>query len=306
MTTFQEYLAELKDEGHPVKATGLLHLSHLADEEERAFLAAWPEIQAERRRQVVRQLGELAEDNVDLNFDAIFLVCLSDADPEVRAIAIRGLWEYEQRDLIEPLIGLLQSDDSALVREEAALALGRFVLQCEFGSLPDRYFRQVEQALRRTIDDDGQELEVRGRALESIGACSLPWVREAIDRAYRSNNQRLRVSGIHAMGRNCDPSWWPILFEELKSDDPEMRYEAALACGSLGEEAAVPHLAPLLEDEDIEVREVTIAALGEIGGRQARAVLLRYLEDPSRGMREAVEEALSLVDFVEDPLSFSP
>jgi len=306
MTTFQEYLAELKDQGRPVKATRLLHLSHLVDEEERAFLDAWPEIQAERRRQMVRQLGELAEDNVELNFDAIFLACLSDVDPEVRAIAIRGLWEYEQRDLIEPLIGLLQSDDSAFVRAEAALGLGRFVLQCEYGSLPDRYFRQVEQALRRTIEDDGQELEVRGRALEAIGACNLPWVREAIDRAYRSNNQRLRVSGIHAMGRNCDPSWLPILFEELKSDDPEMRYEAALACGLLAEEAAVPHLDPLLEDEDIEVREVTIAALGEIGGRQARAVLLRYLEDPSRGMREAVEEALSLVDFVEDPLSFSP
>jgi HEAT repeat protein len=306
MTTFHEYLAELKDEGRPLKATKLVNLSHLADEEEMAFLDAWPDIGIERRRQVVRQLGELAEDNVELNFDAIFLACLSDADPEVRAMAIRGLWEYEQRDLIEPLIGLLQSDDSALVREEAALALGRFVLQCEFGGLPDRYFRQVEQALHRTIDDEGQELEVRGRALEAIGACSLPWVREAIDRAYRSNNHCLRVSGIHAMGRNCDPSWWPILFEELKSDDPEMRYEAALACGSLGEEAAVPHLAPLLEDEDIEVREVTIAALGEIGGRQARVVLLRYLEDPSRSMREAVQEALSLVDFAEDPLSFSP
>ncbi|UCH86595.1 MAG: HEAT repeat domain-containing protein [Dehalococcoidia bacterium] len=306
MTTFQEYLADLKDEGRPLKATKLLHLSHLVDEEERAFLDAWPEIGIERRRQMVRQLGELAEDNVELNFDAIFLACLSDADPEVRAVAIRGLWEYEQRDLIERLIGLLQSDDSAFVRAEAALALGRFVLQCEFGSLPDRYFRQVEQALRRTIDDEGQELEVRGRALEAIGACSLPWVREAIDRAYRSDNQRLRVSGIHAMGRNCDPSWLPILFEELKSEDPEMRYEAALACGLLAEEAAVLHLAPLLEDEDIEVREVTIAALGEIGGRQARAVLLRYLEGPSQGMREAVEEALSVVDFTEDPLSFSP
>jgi len=306
MTTFREYLAELKDEDRPLRATRLVQLSHLDGEEERVFLDAWPEIQAERRRQVVRQLAELAEDNVELNFDAIFLACISDADPEVRAIAIRGLWEYEQRDLIERLIGLLQSDDSALVREQAALALGRFVLRCEFGSLPDRYFRQVEQALRRTIDDDGQELEVRGRALEAIGACSLPWVREAIDRAYRSNKHSLRVSGIHAMGRNCDPAWLPILFKELKSDDPEMRYEAALACGSLAEEAAVPHLAPLLEDEDIEVREVTIAALGEIGGRQARAVLLRYLEDPSRSMREAVEEALSLVDSAEDPLSFSP
>lgn len=306
MATFRDYLGELKDEGRPLKATRLVHLSHLTGEQEEAFLDAWPQIQTERRRRVVRQLVDLAEDNVELNFDAIFLACLSDADPEVRAVAIRGLWEYEQRDLIKPLIGLLQSDDSALVRGEAALALGRFVLQCELGSLPDRYFRQMEQALRRVIDDEGEELEVRGRALEAIGACSLPWVRQAIDRAYRSDIHRLRVSGIHAMGRNCDPSWLPILFEELRSDDPEMRYEAALACGSLAEETAVPHLAVLLEDEDVEVREVTIAALGEIGGRQARSALQRYLDDPSRNMREAVEEALSMVDFAEDPFSFSP
>jgi HEAT repeat protein len=103
------------------------------------------------------------------------------------------------------------------------------------------------------------------------------------------------------MGHNCDPSWLPILFQELKSDDPEMRYEAALACGSLAEEAAVVHLIPLLEDEDVEVREVTIAALGEIGGRQARSALTRYLDHPSHSMREAVQEALSLVDSAEDP-----
>jgi HEAT repeat protein len=306
MATFQEYLGELKDGGRPLKATRLVHLSHLTGEQEKAFLDAWPQIQTERRRRLVRQLVDLAEDNVELNFDAIFLACLSDADPEVRAVAIRGLWEYEQRDLIGSLIGLLQSDDSAAVRAEAAVALGNFVLQCEFGSLPDRYFRQVEQALRRAIDDEGEELEVRGRALEAIGACSLPWVRQAIERAYRSDSQRLRVSGIHAMGRNCDLSWLPILFEELNSDDPEMRYEAALACGSLAEEAAVPHLAPLLEDEDVEVREATIAALGEIGGRQARSALQRYLDDPSRSMREAVQEALSIMDFAEDPLSFGP
>jgi HEAT repeat protein len=305
MATFQEYLAELKNEGQPLRVGRLVHLSHLADEQEKAFLDAWPQVQSERRRQVAQQLVELAEDNVDLNFDAIFLACLSDADPEVRAAAIRGLWEYEHRDLIKPLIGLLQSDDNAAVRAEAALALGRFVLQWEFGSLPDRYFRQVEQALRRAIGNGGEELEVRGRALEAIGACSLPWVRRAIYSAYKSDTHRLRVSGIHAMGHNCDPSWLPILFHELKSDDPETRYEAVLACGSLAEEAAVVHLIPLLEDEDAEVKEATIAALGEIGGRQARSALMRYLDHPSRSMREAVEEALSLVDFAEDSGSSS-
>jgi HEAT repeat protein len=303
--TFQEYLAELEDEGQPLRVARLVHLSHLAEEREKAFLDAWPQIQTERRRQVVRELAELAEDNVDLNFDAIFLACLSDADAQVRTVAIRGLWEYEHRGLIEPLIGLLQSDDDTAVRAEAALGLGRFVLQWEFGSLPDRYFRRVEQALRRAIGDEGEELEVRGRALEAIGACSLSWVRRAIYGAYSSNSHRLRVSGIHAMGRNCDPSWLPILLEELKSGDPGMRYEAVLACGSLAEETAVSHLAPLLEDEDAEVREVTVAALAEIGGREARSVLLRYVDHPSRSMREAVEEALSLVDFAEDPLSFS-
>jgi HEAT repeat protein len=301
MATFQEYLAELKDEGQPLKASRLVYLSHLADEQEKAFLAAWPQLQSERRRQVMQELVELAEDNVDLNFDVIFLASLCDADPQVRAFAIRGLWEYEHRDLIKPLIGLLQSDDSAAVRAEAALALGRFVLQWELGSLPDRYFRPVEQVLRRAISNGDEELEVRGRALEAIGACSLPWVRRAICSAYKSDSHRLRVSGIHAMGHNCDPSWLPILFQELKSDDAEMRYEAALACGSLAEEAAVVHLIPLLEDEDVEVREATIAALGEIGGRQARSALTRYLDHPSRTMREAVQEALSLVDFAEDP-----
>ncbi|MCJ7509857.1 MAG: HEAT repeat domain-containing protein [Dehalococcoidia bacterium] len=301
MATFQGYLAELKDEGQPLKVSRLVYLSHLADEQEKAFLDAWPRLQTERRRQVMQQLVELAEDNVDLNFDSIFLACLGDADPQVRAAAIRGLWEYEHRDLIKPLIGLLQSDDNAAVRAEAALALGRFVLQREFGSLPDRYFRQVEQVLRRAISDGGEELEVRGGALEAIGACSLPWVRRAIYSAYKSDSQRLRVSGIHAMGHNCDPSWVPILFQELKSDDAEMRYEAALACGSLAEEAAVVHLIPLLEDEDVEVREVTIAALGEIGGRQARSALVRYLDHTSGSMREAVQEALSLVDSAEDP-----
>jgi HEAT repeat protein len=303
MATFREYLAELKDGGQPLRATRLVHLSHLADEQEKAFLDAWPQIQARRRRQVVRRLVELAEDNVELNFDAIFLVCLSDADPQVRAAAIRGLWEYERRDLIEPLTAILRSDESAAVRAEAALGLGRFALQAEFGSLPDHYFRQVEQGLRQAIGDDREELEVRARALEAIGACSLPWVRGAIDRAYRSDSQRLKVSGIHAMGRNCDPSWLPILFQELKSEDPEIRYEAAVACGSLAEEAAVLHLAPLLEDDDAEVREVTIAALGEIGGGEAKSVLVRYLDHPSRGVREAVREALSVVDFDEGPLS---
>jgi HEAT repeat protein len=84
-----------------------------------------------------------------------------------------------------------------------------------------------------------------------------------------------------------------------------MRFEAALACGSLADEAAVPRLTPLLDDQDAEVQAATIAALGEIGGREAKAALMRYLDHPSRIVRDAVREALSLADFDEEPFSFS-
>jgi len=305
MASFQDYLAELKDDGQPVKAARLSRLTQLGEEERLLFLKAWSTFSPKRRRQVIRLLVDMAEDNVELNFDDIFLPSLSDSDAQVRADAIRGLWEYENRDLIEPLIQLLSADGDVDVRAEAALALGRFVLQWEFGALRDRYFHRVEGVLRQALDNGEEEMEVRARALEALGACSLPWVRQAIREAYADDDRRLRVSAVHAMGRNCDPNWLPILFEELSSGDPEMRFEAALACGSLADEAAVPRLTPLLDDQDAEVQAATIAALGEIGGREAKAALMRYLDHPSRIVRDAVREALSLADFDEDPFSFS-
>jgi len=305
MASFEEYLAELKDDDQLVKAAKLARLSHLGDEERLLFLRTWSTFSDKRRRQVIRLLVDLAEDNVELNFDAILVPCLSDSDAQVRADAIRGLWEYDHRDLIEPLIHLLSSDGNTDVRAEAALGLGRFVLQWEFGALRDRHFRRVEEALRQALVNNGEDMEVRARALEAIGACSLPWVRQAIRKAYGGDDRRLRVSAVHAMGRNCDPGWLPVIFQELSSGDAEMRYEAALACGCLGDEMAVPRLTPLLEDQDAEVRVATVAALGEIGGREAKAVLMRYLDHPSRIMRDAVREALSLADFDEDAFPFS-
>ncbi len=73
----------------------------------------------------------------------------------------------------------------------------------------------------------------------------------------------------------------------------------------VGEEAAVQRLAPLLDDPDGEVREATIAALGEIGGPEAKTLLVRYADDASPDVRAAAKDALSLVEFEEDPLSFS-
>jgi HEAT repeat protein len=300
----EEYLEELKDPSRPLLASRLSGLSSLLPEESRLLSQVWPQAQVARRRQILKRLLDLAEDNVEMDFDAVFMVALNDDDAEARALAVQGLWEHDDRDAIAPLIEMLKKDPSPGVRASAAIALGSFVLRAEFEQLSEADSRRVAEALRAAIDDGDESPEVRGRALEAIGALSASWVRGSIDNAYHRGDWRLRVSAVHAMGRNCDPHWLPVLTEELASDAPEMRFEAATACASCCGEVAVPLLKPLLEDDDAEVQEAAISALGEIGGNEAKRALKEIGDHPEPRVREAVAAALEEIEFNEDTLGF--
>jgi HEAT repeat protein len=303
--SLEAYLRELADPEQPLAVAKLTNLSALRADEATLFSAAWAEMELSRRQQLIQELSELAEDNVELNFDAVYFVALGDRDPHVRVGAIRGLWEYAGRDLIDVLLTLLESDADAAVRAEAALALGRFVVEAEFDAVRPAAAERVEQALRRAFEDGGEVLEVRSRALESLGARSADWVRELVAEAFHSAERRLRLSAAHAMGRSCDSAWLPDLIAELESDDAEMRYEAAGALGSIADEAAAPALARLLDDEDAEVQQAAIAALGEIGGGVAKEALKEVAASAGGRPREAALAALAEIDFAEDPLGFT-
>ncbi len=282
----------------------LQRLSQLPASAQRELAQAWPGIDVRRRRRIVQELGVLAEDNVELNFDAVFTCGLTDNDADVRLESVRGLWEHEGTDVVGPLLNILEFDEDAGVRAEAALALGRFVVLAAEGKLRERCFTPIDEGLRRVIRDGSQVEEVRARALEAAGAHNGAWVRQAISEAYESDVQRLKVSAVHAMGRGCEDRWLPLLFKELASDEAELRYEAALACGSVGDERAIPELIKLIVDPDEEAKEAVIHALGEIGGRQAREALLALLDSESEAVRDAATEALAQLDFEQDPLSF--
>lgn len=304
--TLEAYLRELVDPARPLGVARLINLSSLAPDEVSAFEDAWRAADVPRRRQIVHELIELAEDNVELNFDAVFRVSLSDRDVEVRHSGIRGLWEYEGRDLIPTLVALLLTDVDQGVRAEAGLALGRYAMKAEFGEVRTSDASFVDEALRRAFADPEQPTEVRARAVEAVGVRSQPWVIQIIEDAYRSGQHRLQVSALHAMGRNCDVRWLSTLAQELNSEDAEIRYEAATACGSLGDESAVPHLLPLLEDDDVEAQEAAIQALGQIGGPEAKRALEDRLAHSDERVRDAALAALAEVDFGVDPLSFKP
>jgi HEAT repeat protein len=301
---FEEYLDQLTDGAVQLKVADLQRLSALVGDGHAAFAARWAEIDVRRRRRIVQELSDLAEDNVELNFDAVFQVGLGDDDVDVRRECVKALWEHDGSDIIEPLLGLLAADGDAGVRAEAALALGRYVMLHEEGRLRDRYFESVEAGLRAALDKVEETVEVRARALEAIGSHNEQWVRDAIRNAYESDSHRLKVSAVNAMGRSCDDRWLPLLVRELANDDPEVRYEAAVACGTLADERAIPHLVKLVLDPDDEVKQAAITSLGEIGGAQAKAALLLLLESESEATRESAADALASLEFEEDPLAF--
>jgi len=300
---FAHLLAEVLGEEHPLSYSRLQFLSNPQAEHLAAFREAWPRASRERRRQVVRALAQLSEDNPDLNFRDVLFFCLADSDEVVRSAAIEGLVDDESLSLLEQLLQMAAGDPSPQVRSEAVLALGRFVYLMETTDFLEGYRQRLLRLLLDIFGDAQAPLEVRRRAVETVSYMGdSSEVEETILRAYQAEEREMHVSAIHAMGHHMGERWHPFLERELASPDPEMRYEAAWACGEMGDPRLVPSLAPLLDDADHEVARAAIWALGEIGGAQARRLLERCLEREEEDIREAAEEALHTLRFFEDPM----
>jgi len=300
----EEAINALIDSDKPLLSSRLVELSNLNAQELALFEKAWQTIEPKRRRQIIYRLVELAENNFELDFEGIFKRRLKDEDADVQSKAIEGLWESEETGLIDPLIELLEPENAEKVQATAATALGKFAMLAELEKLRPKHKTRVCRALLGVIEDTSRSLEIKRRALEAAAPLSLPQMEKAIARAYQSGVPRLKTSAIFAMGKNCDLRWLPILIRELTNADAEIRYEAAQACGELGEKEAAPYLSELTTDPDIDVQLAAIQALGRIGGPEAKDSLERCLTDDSEVIQQAAEEALAELEAGEDPLSF--
>ena len=299
----EEILTELVDDEKPIVNAWLVDLSHLTPEEIVLLEKTWPQIESERRRCIINLMVEMAEENPKLDYDSIFRSRLDDQDDEVRSKAIEGLWESEDSSLINVFIDILEHDRSEIVQEAAAQTMGQFALMAELDQLPVDYKSRLGQALLNIFNDETRSVEVRRRALESLSPLSLPETNPAIDRAYYSGIPKMKNSAVYAMGRTCDPTWLDILLEETGSNETEIRYEVAQACGEIGGIEAVPALAELVDDSDIEVQMATIRAMGKIGGAEAKEFLEKCLDDDNDAIAEAAQKALDELTSDEDPFS---
>lgn len=268
-------------------------LSDLTPAEIERLNDTWQSLGGELKTQLLHALGEASEANFELDYRAVGMLGLHDADPQVREAAIEALWSDESPELMSELIEMAQWDDSQAVRAASASALGRFILLGEYGEISEREAARAQDVVINLLMDADEAVEVRRRALEAIANSSHEIVETAITEAYQSDERLMKVSAIFAMGRTCDLRWAEQVLREMSSPDAEMRYEAARAAGELGLEEAVGLLGRLATQEDLETRYAAIWSLGEIGNRDALRTLTALAE---RAQAEQDEELADAID----------
>lgn len=293
--------------GASVESSRLRAFTDPADATLRGFIALWPRVAPERRRELLATFQRMVEEDATLDFHRIHLTALRDPDPATRMLAARGLQDEDRPEYLRLLAQQLRDDPVASVRAEIAQVLGQFVVALELGMVSDEDGETLIAALRDAIEDVDEQDEVRGRSLEALGALSDEATGELISEQYEVGSHRMRVAALRAMGRNASEGWLELLIYHFDDDDAEIRAVAAEAAGALLVDEAVEPLVMLArEDKDEDVQVAAIHALGEIASDEAEKVLTRWLSERREPhIQDAIREALAGVhlmtaDFVNE------
>jgi HEAT repeat protein len=302
---FRQLIEALLDSETPFGSRFLYRLSDLEQSELEELKAAWPQVPLWRRRALLEDVEALCESDLILSFTAFAGFAALDADPKVRLLAVRTLWEYEATEFIPLLMSLAKGDQDAEVRAAATGALGPYVFLGEIEELPAKQLRAIEDLLLEVLENDKSD-PVRRFALEALGFSGRKEVSPWIEKACRSRDDVWIVSALIAMGRSANEAWHPMVLEMLENRRPGIRSEAARAAGELDLREAVPLLIEMIDDPDDQTRLASIWSLSQIGGEDAREALLQLyneLEDDQE--LEFVNEALENLDF-SDSLNLMP
>jgi HEAT repeat protein len=204
---------------------------------------------------------------------------LEDANEEVRAATVRVLPRLAGalRGIVGGLCRRLEEDDSAAVREQAALALGKLE------ELPAEAVEALVRAARTA------EEAVREQAMRTLAILQAPGAGEAFAAGLHDAGPTIRkvASAAWLKAGEVPEEVLPALVEVLRDSEPQVRANAA---GVLARLEALPPGAvePLVEctaSPSDSLRAAAAMALRLAPGEEVVAVMERLLEDASLRVR---------------------
>lgn len=239
----------------------------------------------------------------------MLLVALNDKDaPDadlLLAAELAGDITVINDELAQALLTLVgTSGRSAQLRAQAAISLGPALEAADTGDFDDpestllteRAFEQVQASLRHLYSDDQLPAEVRRQVLEASVRAAQDWHQDAIRAAWASDNYPWNLTAVFCMRfvRGFDAQ----ILDALKSAHKAIRYEAVLAAGACGLDAAWPVVSSLVQSPGTD-KQLLLAAIDSIAAirpQEAVPLLERLTEAADEDIADAAVEAMALAD----------
>ena len=214
--------------------------------------------------------------------------------------------------LADALLTILTSQRSAELRARAAISLGPVLEDADtegFDEVDEESgvpitevtYQRIVETLRTLYGDTTVPKQVRRRVLEAAVRSPQEWHQDALRAAYTSDDDAWRLTAVFCMRfvRGFDQE----IVRELDSKDPDIHYEAVLAAGAWGIDAAWSHVTKLVKTSatDKTLRLAAIDAVATIRPREASAILSDLSDARDDDIASAAEEAMAMAEALADP-----
>jgi hypothetical protein len=200
------------------------------------------------------------------------------------------------------------ANEAEQLRARAATSLGPVLEQADTDGFEDpddvpiteHTFRTIQESLEKLYLANSTPKEVRRRSLEASVRAPQIWHQNAIGQAYSSGDKEWMLTAVFSMRwiRGFDDQ----ILTALKTSDLEIKYQAVIAAGNWGLDAAWSPIVELLNDAH-SPKPLLLAAIGAVGSirpDEAPEILVDLANSDDEEIAEAVEEAVAPADVASD------
>jgi hypothetical protein len=198
------------------------------------------------------------------------------------AAELAGDFKLINNDLADMLLTIAGSaDEPEQLRDRAAISLGPILEQADTDGFEDPddvpitegTFHDIQDSLEKVYRDKSTPKYVRRRILEASVRAPQPWHQDAIRHAYSSGDKEWVLTAVFSMRwvRGFDDQ----ILQALKSEDPEINYQAVIAAGNWELDGAWPHIVELVHDAHSS-KPLLLPSIGALSGirpAEARDIL---------------------------------
>jgi len=225
------------------------------------------------------------------------------ASDRLLAAELAGDIVVMDNDMAPRLLSIVKdTSESEELRSKAAVSFGAGLEYAEmmdfddYGGegdiLTEEIFNEIQETFRNLYYDTNTPKLVRRRILEGSVRAPMDWHKEAVEEAYSNDDIEWRLTAVFCMG--YIKGFEDKILESLKSENPDIHYEAVQSTGNWGIKEAWPYIKELLLRQDIDkwLLIAAIQAAATVNPEESVEILMDFEDSEDEDIADAAEDAL--------------